>query len=319
MAINKQDIVTEYGAYYIAGSANESRLKRLLLFGRETTKYATPVKTNDTVYRLAQSSMSSMVQSFQKAFTPKGDITFTPNPIEVFKLKVDLEVYPDDIEDNWLGFLASNDLTRKDWPLIRYILESHAFGKIDDDMERNEYYKGVYSAPVAGTAGVNGTAMNGVKQALMNPSVNRLTMPALNATTIYDTLENAYDQIGEEYQTTNMIICVAPKWKRAFLKDKRALGYYTKTDANQIDDSLDFSPARVIGLPSMIGTDDVWITTKENFLHVTKKGENAAKVNVEESKRCVNIMTDWYEGLGFGINELVWTNVAEDGGLTPES
>lgn len=310
MAINKADIVTEYGAYYIAGGQNEQRLKRLLLFGRETTKIATEVKTDDTIYRLAQSSISSLVQSFQKGFTPKGDVTFTPNPIELFKLKVDMEIYPDDIEDNWLGFLASNSLTRKEWPLVRYILESHAFGKIAEDMELNEYYKGVYAAPTPGTAGVNGTAMNGLKKILQSDGINRLTMSALSTSTIYDQIETAFEQIAEVYQNTEMVVCMAPKWARAFLKDKRTLGYYTIDGANKIDNRLDFAPAGVYGLPSMIGTDDIWITPKSNFLHITKKGENAAKVNVEESKRCVNVMTDWWEGLGFGIKELVWTNVA---------
>lgn len=309
MAINKTDIVTEYGAYYIAGGQNEQRLKRLLLFGRETTKYATPVKTDDTVYRLAKSTISSLVQSFQKTFTPKGDVTFTPNPIEVFKLKVDMEVYPDDIEDNWLGFLASNSLTRKDWPLVRYILESHAYGKIAEDMELNEYYKGVYEAPVTGTAGANGKSMNGLKVTLGTSGINRLTMDPLDADTIYDQIEAAFEQVAEVYQNTEMIVAMSPKWARAFLKDKRSLGFYTIDGANKIDNRLDFAPAAVVGLPSMIGTDDIWITPKSNFLHITKKGENAAKVNVEEAKRCVAIMTDWWEGLGFGIKELVWTNV----------
>jgi len=309
MAINKADIVTEYGAYYIAGGQNEQRLKRLLLFGRETTKCATEIKTDDTVYRLAQSSITSLVQAFQKSFTPKGDVTFTPNPITLFKMKVDMEIYPDDIEDNWLGFLASNSLTRKDWPLVRYILESHAFGKIAEDMELNEYYKGVYAAPTAGTAGVNGTAMDGLKTILKLDGINRLTMSALSASTIYDQIEAAFEQIAEVYQNTEMCVCMAPKWARAFLKDKRTLGYYTIDGANKIDNRLDFAPASVIGMPSMINTDDIWITPKSNFLHITKKGENAAKENIEEAKRCVNVMTDWYEGLGFGIKELVWTNV----------
>lgn len=316
MAINKTDIVIEYGAYYIAGGQNEQRLKRLLLFGRETTKYATQVKTDDTVYRLAKSTISSLVQSFQKSFTPKGDVTFTPNPIQLFKLKVDMEVYPDDIEDSWLGFLASNSLTRKDWPLVRYILESHAFGKISEDMELNEYYKGVYEAPVAGTAGTSGKSMDGLKVILGKDNINRLTMDALNASTIYDQVENAFEQISEVYQNTEMIVAMAPKWARAFLKDKRTLGYYTIDGANKIDNRLDFAPAAVVGLPSMINTNDIFITTKSNFLHITKKGENAAKVNVEEAKRCVSVMTDWWEGLGFGINELVWTNVPAS---TPES
>ncbi len=309
MAIIVTDIVSEYGAYYIAGGQNEARLKRQLLFGKETTKWATEVKTSDTVYRLAESTISSLVQAFQKTWTPKGDITFTPNPIQLYKLKVDLDVYPDDIEDNWLGFLANENLSRKEWPLIRYILEKHLFDKINDDMERLEYYKGVYTAPTAGTAGITGQSMNGLKTFLQSSKVNHVTMSALDPATIYDQIEEFYENVKEEYQSVQTVIGLAPKWYRAFLKDKRSLGYYQITDPGEIDNTLDFSPSKVIGLPSMIGTDDIWCTPVGNFLHPTKKGQNAAMVRVEESKRCVSIMTDWWEGLGFGINELVWTNV----------
>jgi len=310
MAIDKTAIITEYGAYYKAGSENEKRLKRLLLFGRETTKLATEIKTDDTIYQMGQSVISSLVQSFQKGFTPKGDVKFTPNEIRLFHFKVDLEIWPDDISDSWLGFLESNSLTRKEWPLIRYIMESHFYQKVDDDMERRVYYKGVFVAPTTGTAGLTENSMNGLKYYLQHKSVNHVTMAALDASTIYDDVEGFYESISAEYQGQKMIVAMSPSWKRKFLKDKRALGYYQIKGANEIDDSIDFTPSNVIGLPSMEGTNDIWATPVGNFLHITKKGENSSKVNIEESKRCLAIMTDWYEGLGFGINETVWTNVA---------
>lgn len=320
MGLIVSDIVAEYGAYYIKGGQNEARLKRLLLFGRETVKQATKVKTEDTVFRLAQSSVSSLVQSFQKTWTPKGDVTFTPNPIQLYNLKVDLDLYPDEIKNSWLAFLESNNLSRKEWPLIRYIMEVHLITRIDDDMERNEYYKGIYTAPTAGTAGLNGKSMNGVEYLLKNNAgVNRVALgAALDPSTIYDQMEEFYELVSEEYQNTRMIIGVAPKWKRAFLKDKRSLGYYDISSSKEINDSLDFSPARVVGLPSMIGSDDIWATPADNFLHVTRYGENASKFKVEEAKRCVSIMTDWWEGLGFGINEAVWTTVKGTVGGEPE-
>jgi hypothetical protein len=289
-------------------------VKRLLLFGRETVKLATKVKTEDTVFRLAQSSVTSLVQAFQKSWTPKGDVTFTPNPIQLYNLKVDMDLYPDEIKNSWLAFLESSNLSRKEWPLIRYVMEKHLISRIDDDMERNEYYKGVFAAPAAGTAGVNGKSMNGVEYLLKNNTgINYITLDSgdLDPSTIYDQMEEFYELISEEYQNTRMVIGVAPKWKRAFLKDKRSLGYYEITAPGQIDDTLDFSPARVIGLPSMIGSDDLWATPIDNFLHVTRYGENASKFKIEESKRCVSIMTDWWEGLGFGINETVWTTVPD--------
>jgi len=221
-----------------------------------------------------------------------------------------MDLYPDDIEDNWLGFLASEKQDRKDWPLIRFIMEDHLIKKIDEDLEMKEYYKGVYQSPTVGTAGVTGNSLNGLQYLLQkNAKINRLTMDPLEASVIYDQLEDAYEQIAEEYQHTSMIICVAPKWRRAFLKDKRSQGFYDLTGPGQIDDTLDFSPAKVKALPSMIGTDDLFITPNQNLLHITKKGKNAASFKVEESKRCVSIMTDWWEGFGFGLNEVVWTNV----------
>lgn len=310
MAIDVTDIISEYGAYYLNSGQNMARLKRLYIFGRETTKFATPIKTDNTVFQLGSSYLDEIVQPFQKDWTAKGNPKFKPNPIPLFHLKVDMDLWPDDIEATWLGWLASNNLSRKEWPFVRYMLEYHVFNQIENDLEMKAYYKGIFAAPTPGTAGAAADGMNGLQVLLKTlvPASNRLTI-ALNASTIYDDIENAYDTLPEEYQNVPMIIGVAPKWKRAFLKDKRALGYYEHTGPGQIDDKLDFSPAQVVGLPSMIGTDDLFITPRSNFLHVTKKGENSQNMRLEESKRCVSLMTDWWEGLGFGLNELVFTNV----------
>lgn len=310
-------IIQEYGAYYLNSGQNMTRLKRLLLFGRETVKGATAIKTNDTIFQLAQSSIDRLVQPFQKTFTPVGEPKFIPNPIPLYHMKVDMEIWPDDIEATWLGFLASNNLSRKEWPFIRYLLENHVFAQIENDMEMKEYYNGQFAAPTAGTAGATGTSMNGLKYLLENKPVNRISIGTLDPATIYDQIEEAYEQVSEEYQSVPMIVGMAPRWRRAFLKDKRALGWYERTGPGQIDDTLDFSPARVKGYPSMIGTDDIWITPVTNLIHLTKKGENASNMKIEESKRCVSLLTDWWEGLGFGINETVWTTVAEATPPTP--
>lgn len=311
MSVTTSAIVQEYGAYYLNSGQNMARLKQLLFFQRESLKYFTPIKTDETVYQMAQGVISSLVQSFQKGWTPKGDLEFKPNAIELKKMKVDFEVYPDEIEDNWLGFLASNELTRKDWPIVRYILESFIYNQIAEDLELNEIYKGVWQAPTAGTAGDAGKSMNGLKLALKHADVNHdNTIGPLDAATIYDQAEAIFELVSERYQSTAMNIHFAPKWYRAFLKDKRSLGYYQIQSPGQIDNTLDFSPGKVVGLPSMIGTNDWFVTPKTNAIHLNKKGENQGKVNIEESKRCVNIMTDWWEGCGFGINEIVWTNVS---------
>ena len=217
MAIIVTDIIQEYGAYCPNSGQNRSRLLQLLLFGRETTKIAREIKTDDTVYQPAQASISSLVQPFQKTWTPKGDVKFTPNKITLFKMKVDMELHPDDIEDNWLGFLAGENQNRKDWPLIRYIMEEHLIGKIGEDLELNEYYHGVRTEPASGTAGATGTSMNGLKHLLeKSDSVNRPEMDPPEASTIYEQLEKAYGQITEVYQRTPMLVCVSQNGRAPF-------------------------------------------------------------------------------------------------------
>ena len=83
MATTTTAIVSEYGAYYQDAGQNKKRILNLLSQGRELTDLATPIRTDDTIFRLANATFSSLVQGFQKAFTPKGGVAITPNEIRV--------------------------------------------------------------------------------------------------------------------------------------------------------------------------------------------------------------------------------------------
>jgi len=94
MAITTTDIVTEYGAYYIDAGQNKKRILQMLSQGREIVNFATPVKTDDTIFRLANATFKSLVQPFQKSFTQKGGATITPKEIRQYRFKIDDEFMP---------------------------------------------------------------------------------------------------------------------------------------------------------------------------------------------------------------------------------
>ena len=318
MAITTTSIVSEYGAYYIDAGQNKNRLLSLLSQGRELEKFVTPIKSNDTIYRLGNAAFNSLVQPFQKAFTQKGGATIVPNEIRVFNLKIDDEFYPDEIKATWLGFLVGNQVDRKEWPLVKWLLEMYYKQQIDRDMELNEYYKGVYSAPGAGVAGADGTGMNGLQMQLQAGvdagTINSITsIGALDASTIFDQVEAFTDEISEVYQGVEMNVFMSRYWYKKYMQDKRAQGFYQKTSDAQIDGGIDFTPQSVKPLACMTGTNDIWCTPKANLLHVTPETLNKNNFKVEEAKRNVAIMADWWEGLGFGINQAVWTNIAATG------
>ena len=319
MAITTTDIVKEYGAYYIDAGQNKKRLLSLMRQGRELTNYTTPIRTNDTIYRLGNAAFKSIVQPFQKTFTQKGGVEFTPNEIRVFNLKIDDEFYPDEIKATWLGFLSANQTDRKEWPLVKWLMEVYYMQQIDRDMELNEYYNGNYSAPTAGTAGEDGTGMDGIKKQLQAGvdagTMNSVTLTggALDKDTIFDQVEEFTDKISEVYQGVQMNVFMSRYWYKKYMQDKRAQGFYQKTSDAQIDAGIDFTPQSVVPLACMTGTNDIFCTPKANFLHITPETITKNKFKVEEAKRVVAVMGDWWEGLGFGINEAVWTNVAKSG------
>ena len=317
MAITTTDIVSEYGAYYIDAGQNKKRILTMLSQGREIVNFATPVKTDDTIFRLANATFRTLVQPFQKAFTQKGGVDIVPKEIRQYRFKIDDEFMPDELYATWLGFLTAKNVNRKDWPFVKWLIEEYYKNQIDQDMELNEYYKGVYAAPSAGVAGADGTGMVGVQKLLIDGvaanKIKSINIGALDASTIFDQVEAFTDDIAEVYQGIKMNVFMSRKWFKKYMQDKRAQGFYQKTSDKEITNGIDFTPLDVVPLASMVGTDDIFCTPKPNFIHLSPATITKNNFKLEEAKRSVAVMGDWSEGLGFGIDEIVWTNIQKAG------
>ncbi len=312
MSIVKTDIVTQFGAYYINEGQNMDRLKSAIRQPSVTPSFAKLIITDSDVYRSANTRLGEIVQQFQKTFTAKGDVTFEPNEIRLRNAKVDVSLYPDDVKASWLGFLASlTEGERKNWPIVRYALENELVPQIAHDLETKAYFNGVYVAPTAGTAGTAAGTMDGVKK-LLDDGITATTMQAVTLTAvpttsnIFDMIEEFADSFDTTLSNTKMRIYVSNSWLRAYFRDKRNThGADVNYSTNGIN-VVDFMPnVELVGLPSMEGSNYIWATPVDNFVHVRKVNGMSDPV-VEESKREVSVMLDWYEGIGFLHNELVY-------------
>src|SRR6056297_2724024 len=122
--VKVSDIINEFGNYYIPQRQSTDRLVRQLRFPSVTEQSFRPILTDATEYRMSEVRIGELLQPFQKGWTPKGQSEFKPVTIKLYEMKLDHEVYPDEIEQSWLGFLADNDLDRREWPLVRYLIEN---------------------------------------------------------------------------------------------------------------------------------------------------------------------------------------------------
>lgn len=316
MALTVSSVVSAYGSYYLDGGQNQKRVLQLLTQGRQLPGYCTPMVTNETIFRLANSTIGEVVQGFQKAFTAKGGIAIVPNEIRLYHLKLDDEFTPDDLQATWLAFFANlSDVERKNWPFVKWAIETHYKTRIDADMEKAAYYKGVYAVPSTGVAGSAATSFQGLQKQLQDGvdagTINSVDIEPLDKDTIFDQVELFTDGISEEYQGVEMNVLMSPYWYKKYMQDKRAQAFFTKYNADEIDGNIDFTPLNVKPSVAMTGTNDLFCTPKANLLWLYSADKKSFKL--EESKRSVAVLGDWWEGLGFGINQAVWTNIQSTG------
>ena len=168
--INAADVVTAFGAYYINTGKNENNIHARLRESFGSSDAFTIIDTEDTELRESNTQFSEALQSFQKTFTPKGGVAFTPKRIPLFNVKVDELFYPDELKNSWLAFMTSNKLDRTTWPFVRWFIEVYIIGQIQNDLEMKGIYNGVYKAPTEGTPNAAVEVMDGVKK-LINDAI----------------------------------------------------------------------------------------------------------------------------------------------------
>lgn len=309
-SIDAADIVNEWGKYYIPGQQNMNRLLQQLRLPRETVRLAQQMITSATEWRGAKTELGDVVQPFQKEFTENGTLKFTPRTIKLFRLKADLKFYPDDIVESWLGFLARNNLDRRTWPITRYFAEQEVMPQIFHDLEAKAYWDGKQVDPTAGTAGAPSEALDGLKTHL-DDGVTNGNMNEVNLTntpspsTMVDAVEEFVDSFSEAFEMQPIVIGMSKKFLKDYFRDKRNT-FGSNVSFQDEDNMVDYLPnARIIGLPSMSGSDYIWATTQSNFKWLQRQN-GITTPRVENVDRQVKFYTDWWEGLGFGLDELVY-------------
>jgi hypothetical protein len=325
-------ILEEYGRYYIAGGQNVARLIQRAFISAQTESLFGSIVTDDTQYRMAKTELGRILQAFQTGWTPVGELVATPVVLSQFPMKVDLELTPDQIEASWLGFLADSNLDRTKWPVIRWLIESHILPQIQEDYELNEVYLGKFVAPTKGVPSAPGTAMDGIRTIINNGvSAGRITPITLGAIPLdpqafCDYVEAFARGFDIRYKGRPMPICMNPTLAERYARGRQAKygrdSNYTAAKpliAGNGDTltpiPVEFTNHYVLGLNSMGTSSKLWATPDDNRKKLTKKSVNEKMVRVTESKREVAIYTDYYKGVGFPLQQAVFTNDL-DFGLT---
>ena len=308
MSVSLDELIAQFGDYYLDSGQNMSNLKKLPfeLFG--TADAGTLWPTNDTVVRNAKVRNGKILQPYQNDFTGKGELKSLPVAIFLHHVKIDTAIIPNDFVGTWAQFLADNKiLDPMQRPLIAWLIENYLIPQSREDLEMDGIYKGQRKEPEAGVAGDSTEIMDGIEMALNtmdadpNLDFDYITMGALPPVPkdFVTYVENFVKAIPERYRYLEMTLNMSRTNRDIFkqgMRDKYNVYYDQATNMLSL---MNFQNINVQGRASMMNVNKIWCTTKDNLLVPTKGFSNSSVFDLQKFDRSVKFLSDWHIGCGF--------------------
>lgn len=312
--IDTEDLRTEFGRYV---SAEKLQIFNTLLNPTNSMQYMSTIITDKFQVKASQSSITSVLQSFVPAWTPKGKSKFTPLTIEQYPMKINVSIIPADVINDVLGYLYDEKLDPKDMPIVRYIVEQLIRPKLEEDREL-AISRGRYVEPVAGSDGkytandAKATCTGYITQLCDLKKAGNTAVTWLldgkdlgTGATLLASIDSAVDAVSPAYKNKHLTIHADPdlvlKYSRAY-RDK----YPTTKNEDGQKVKVDYTNFTFAGLEGMRGTGAFFITPKENFKHILSRDPKNQKLRMATQDYEAKIYGEWREGVGFWIAEAIF-------------
>ncbi|MGJ1424546.1 hypothetical protein ACR79B_11175 [Sphingobacterium spiritivorum] len=272
--------------------------------------------TDDTIVYKATASITEVLQAFQSAFTVKAgsEVKFELEPIPLHHVKIDELISPDEIMPSWLGFLASNNLNREEWPIVRWIIEILILGKYHEDLEMKAAFSGEKGAIVPGTATTALASMNGVRKMIRDAfaagKTNQIVLGVVPSDPVEfcTYVENFVEAIPQLLRDKIKEVSMSTKLERLYRKGVRLKyneNYLQKKNTSTLMDDEHIS---VKGYPGFADSKMIYATPDDNKANPMKAPENQGRFDVQRFDRTVKLLSDWWIGLGFWYYGYVFHN-----------
>jgi hypothetical protein len=329
ITITSSSIIQEAQTYFANRGTTEDTIIQTVKDKRDLPAVATQRISQSDLIEISNAEITDVIQTFKKNFSPKGTQTFTPLPIRLRRIKIDLTIDPDDIVETYFGFLSGLPMAeRASWPVVRYIWEQLVAPKWGQNMSLCDWAGEHVTATNDTVAGPTLGSYDGLKTIITDnldggtPTMNELTLTnsLTNPAQVFGAFEEAFDALDQAYQREDMVVLCSPKAATLYFRDRRNThGQNTdyKGDINNlfIDGHPNVKIQPLNGMGRNGDHDWLVITPKRNLINGKRlNAEGGYNFRMEEDHRTVDIMADWKEAVGFGLAQEVFVARPEASG-----
>lgn len=312
--MNITEVISEFGSGI---KKQRKEIFRDIIADNNIEKFMTSVPGVNGEYQMAMSKMSSILQGYQKAWTPKGELSFKANTLFTKRVKVDKEFEPDEIENEWLGYLFNEKLSRKDMPITKYLVKLMTEQAMIDkaDIAVNGKFVALTPGTPGTTLGVADGTLENIKQAVIATTSNVITTGAMTT--------NPYTKVRSFIRSMSkkeLRECGKTIFMSADIVDAVYDDYHDTNDNRELksiggDDYGYYIPGtdqvKIVAVEGMGASQRIWATPKWNWLKMFNLKEGLKGFDLQLVKRVLLLLGDFRLGYGFAFNEMLWHNDVE--------
>ncbi|WP_151087373.1 hypothetical protein [Hymenobacter baengnokdamensis] len=296
------ELATELGAYF---RANNRQIIAALYQKSVTAQYMRTIPAQQGKFPALQSITSDVVQGFTAVWTPMGVTEFKVNPLVAYQQKVNFPITPAQVQNSWIAFLYEEGKKAADMPISHYIIDQELMPKVVSNRE-TLIGKGQYDPT---KLGVFGHSMDGIQakinQGVADGSMFKVPILAPSRSNMVDQIEEFELNLPEELKPLLDKIYMPQNLVEAYRLDYRnkhgLMPTYTLEDGMRTY----LGQRKLIGLPSLNGTNIIFATPDQNFLRLIDIVDTAVITDVQVLDYQVKIFMEWWEGVGFWTNQMV--------------
>jgi hypothetical protein len=308
--VNIDDVVTALGAY----SRNASKEIRSATLGDvPTTKYFRTVNDVDDEYFLNHSITDRVVVGFDSVWVEKGETKIKPNLVKARHFKVNYPIIPSTVWKTYLSYLANEKLDITQYPITKYIMN-----EVAKAVNRDRDYllcRGIWNSVDYAT--VFGAAVDGLGAILQagigDGTMYKIHLPAFTSSNMVSNVEAFARRIPVEVRGMMDYIFMSNADLDAYKADYRStFGLHTDYNKDGLVKEY-FSGLEIVGLPNL-PSGRIFTTYADNRVRVVNKTDMPILTDVQKLDYKVKLFMEWFEGLGFHINQHVFVSVVNTAG-----
>ena len=315
------ELNAEFGDYHRDIS---TEIEEKATYDHETANYMTVIDDTVDQKAMAKDEMTEVSQAANlEDPTFKGAYKIEPEVVKTDEMMIAYKFLPKVLRKSWAKFLVRKRLTKDQFPFIYYIM-SKLTNKFMDEHETLHIGKGFRRKPEKGIAGPAINAMSGyltmIRNLIISGDIIPIDLGYFNDDTIGDYVNRQLKKIPYLFRNQDDLMCVmSPDNELAY---KEATGQDSNVQYTYVIDK-DFDPnvglptppigkatvkkskIKVVGLPSMIGSNLIFFIRKSNFKKVVEEGS----LQFEEPQLDnfhIKILGTMNAGVGFTWPTQVW-------------